>query len=176
MRCINVIASFALALAGALPASAQTPSANWPADPKTGCKVWSQSPAEGETITWSGGCASGLAQGRGVVEWFTKGKLYERDEGEYRNGKLNGRGTIVFANGNRYDGEFRDGLYHGQGTYSWANGDRYQGAWQNDRVNGTGTKTTANGQTFSGNWTNGCFKQGDRWSTVGVTPKECGFK
>ena len=32
----------------------------------------------------------------------------------------NGKGTYVWANGNKYVGEFMDGKYHGQGTYTWA--------------------------------------------------------
>lgn len=32
-----------------------------------------------------------------------------RIEGEWRDGKLHGRGVATFADGNRYEGEWRDG-------------------------------------------------------------------
>ena len=35
---------------------------DWMADSK-GCKVWNNNPIEGETVTWSGACKDGLAEG-----------------------------------------------------------------------------------------------------------------
>ncbi len=34
-----------------------------------GCVVWNPHPHEQETVTWSGACANGRAQGRGTVVW-----------------------------------------------------------------------------------------------------------
>lgn len=36
---------------------------------------------------------------------------------------------MVFANGNKYDGEFKEGRYDGKGVFTWANGDYYDGDW-----------------------------------------------
>jgi hypothetical protein len=33
----------------------------------------------------------------------------DRNDGEWRDGKLTGHGLYAWADGNRYDGEFRDG-------------------------------------------------------------------
>lgn len=38
-------------------------------------------------------------------------------EGEFKNGKMNGFGTIYFENGDKYRGFFKDGLIHGEGSY-----------------------------------------------------------
>ena len=37
-------------------------------------------------------------------------------EGEFKNGKMEGTGTKVYANGNTYTGTFKNNLEHGKGT------------------------------------------------------------
>lgn len=127
--------------------------AGWSTDAKTGCRVWNSNPEPGETMSWSGACQGGLAQGRGVLQWFKDGRPNGRYEGDYRDGKVNGRGVYTWASGTRFEGEFRD-----------------------DRPDGPGTLTQPNGTVYSGAWTNGCFRQGDRKTSVMVSRKECGFE
>ena len=50
------------------------------------------------------------------------------------NGKLNGKGTMKFPNGEKYVGEFKDDKYHGVGTLFNANGSIIQqGIWADDK-------------------------------------------
>ena len=181
-----------------LPVAAQTPP-GWIADAKTGCRVSNPESVPDESVTWSGACAKGLAQGRGVLQWYRGGKpIGGRYEGEYRNGMMNGQGTATFESGNRYEGEWKDGQRSGHGIFTWANGNRFEGQWedgkrsgwgvhtfdgkryegeyQNGNPQGTGTYTAADGRVYAGTWTNGCFRQGTLWAVVGVTPKSCGFE
>ena len=215
------------------------------ADPKTGCRIVRADTEPNVSISWSGDCYHGLANGSGALQWFQSGKpiaRYEGDmsdglanghgtityangsryEGDWVNGERYGRGTFVFANGARYVGDFRDNKPNGRGTYVWpngnryvgdfrdnlrtgrgtlyyANGDRYEGEfvngkaqgrglrtyatggrydgeWRNDLPNGYGTRYAADGQNYSGNWQNGCFREGSRWATIGVTAQQCGFQ
>ena len=138
----------------AFPVAAQNPQPGWIADAKTGCRVWSLNPNPARTVTWSGGCQNGLAQGRGVVQAFQAGQPFARYEGELRDGKANGRGLYTYASGNRYEGEWRDGKPNGSGTL-------YR---------------RTDGETFTGTWTNGCFRQGNRRAAAAVTNKECGIE
>ena len=39
-------------------------------------------------------------------------------EGEWVDGKINGQGTLWYADGDQYQGEWRDGKMHGRGTYT----------------------------------------------------------
>jgi hypothetical protein len=117
------------AVAGAAAAQAQT--AACPAGPPgwitaegSGCKVWNPCPQRYETVTWSGQCVNGFAEGRGVLQWLLSGKLHDHYEGTQHAGKANGRGVFTFANGDRYEGDFRDGKFNGRGVYTFANGDR----------------------------------------------------
>jgi hypothetical protein len=125
----------------------------WSTDARTGCRVWNSNPEPGETMSWNGACQGSLAQGRGVLQWFKDGKPNGRYEGDYRDGKVNGRGVYSWASGTRFEGEFRD-----------------------DRPDGPGTLTQSNGTVYSGIWTNGCFRQGDRKTSVMASRKECGFE
>jgi hypothetical protein len=62
MKMTRHIMAFTLLLSGA--ATAQEGA--WIADTSVGCQVWNPHPQPNETIWWSGACANGLAQGRGV--------------------------------------------------------------------------------------------------------------
>ena len=39
----------------------------------------------------------------------------------------NGRGTDIFANGDKYSGQYKNGKPEGHGIYTWANGNYYDG-------------------------------------------------
>jgi hypothetical protein len=43
-------------------------------------------------------------------------------EGEFRNGKRHGHGTLTRPSGTRYTGEWKDGARHGHGTFIWSDG------------------------------------------------------
>jgi hypothetical protein len=170
MRSLVVMFLVASMMTSAL---AQAP-AGWTADAKTGCRIWNDDPEPGETVSWSGGCQNGLAQGFGTLQWFKNGKKTELYVGELRNGKQNGRGAYTWTSGNRYDGEWRDGEAHGRGVLTWPNGRRFEGEWRNDKPNGQGKFKAADSTTYTGTWTNGCLKQGNLTVTVNATAKECG--
>jgi hypothetical protein len=52
------------------------------------------------------------------------------DTGNYRiNGKMHGRGMMMYCNGDCYEGEWVDGRKGGKGVYKWKNGDFFAGKW-----------------------------------------------
>ncbi|HEY6599017.1 MAG TPA: hypothetical protein VIZ30_06885, partial [Pseudomonadales bacterium] len=59
-------------------------------------------------------------------------------DGEFQNGKRNGRGTFTWADGNRYVGEYRDDEMQGKGTYYWPDGRTYEGGFVKDLRQGQG--------------------------------------
>jgi hypothetical protein len=179
------------------PALSQELEAGWSKDATTGCRVWNAHPWPNESVSWSGPCSYGLANGRGVLRWFLNDTLLERDDGEFIDGKANGefvttladgsryegqrrnserdgRGTITFAGGNRYEGEWRRDKFDGQGKYTWKSGTRYEGEWREGKPNGWGKATYAwDGSVYEGIWNNGCFKQGSRRWALFAAPEEC---
>lgn len=90
-----------------------------------------------------------------------------------------GRGSLVFQNGNRYEGDFFAGHPYGQGTFTFSTGDRCQGFFLNRqfdannatctynngaryrgelrqaRPHGTGTMFLTDGTTFEGAFRDG---------------------
>lgn len=127
--------------------SSLTYAGEWIADPVSSCQVWNAYPSPGETISWSGACSNGKATGKGTLQWYLNGKPNGRYEGEYRDGKLNGRGVYTWPHGTRYEGEFRDGKRNGRGVYTWPDGSGYTGGWYNDYFSGFGTLTLVRGNS-----------------------------
>ena len=83
--------------------------------------------------------------------------------GELDDGKFaNGRGIMVFSNGDRYDGDFHDGQRNGCGTFNFSSKDkRYTGQFQNDHFHGLGKLIFKNGDQYIGELkNNNCHGQG----------------
>ena len=58
---------------------------------------------------------------------------------------VNGYGTYVWDNGDKYVGESKDNLSHGHGTWTFASGNQYVGEHKNHQRDGQGTTTFPNG-------------------------------
>ena len=98
----------------------------------------------------------------------------EKYEGDYKDGKRHGKGTMTFADGHIYEGDFQDDKRHGKGTMTLANGRIYEGDFQDDKMHGKGTMTGADGHIYEGDykddkrhgkgtytWANGDIYEGD---------------
>jgi hypothetical protein len=136
---------------------------------KDGCQVWDPNPQLEETVTWSGACANGRAEGAGTVKWVKGGAEVETDEGEWRAGRQAGKGVQTWAGG-RYEGELADGEPNGHGVLTLQKL-RYEGEFRDSRPNGLGS-LTAGGETVRGTWKDGCL-QGSRKASVGIPLSAC---
>jgi hypothetical protein len=138
------------------------------------CTVWNANPHPNETVTWTGACVNGKAEGRGreVRRNLKDGEWKESSyTGMMRDGKRHGRGVYVWANGDRYEGAYRDGKKHGRGIWVGANGDRYEGDWKDGKWRARGGLVSPNANECEGDlrevrpsesgevWGNGKFKK-----------------
>jgi hypothetical protein len=84
---------------------------------------------------------------------------------------VNGKGTIYFSGGDRYEGEFVDGYPKGKGTMYFSDGHRYEGDVVEFMANGKGTMYYPDGDRYEGEFVDGYpkgkgtiyFSEGDRY-------------
>ena len=85
------------------------------------------------------------------------------------NGKLNGIGSYIYQNGDRYIGEFKEIKKHGHGKYNWINGKEYVGEFHNDIINGYGILTKTDGTKYIGEFKNGITWEGTFYNINGYS-------
>ena len=83
---------------------------------------------------------------------FPTGNRYD---GQFQDGKRNGCGTYSFSDGRRYIGQFRDDQFEGLGIWLLGDGDRYVGRFQKNRCDGEGIFLFKDGRFERGTWKNG---------------------
>jgi hypothetical protein len=132
--------------------------------------VESSSPGERDDFLVGGACRNGFAQGPGSLQWLKGGVPYERDDGEWRDGKQEGKGVQVWPTG-RYEGELHAGEPDGRGVLS-SDSARYEGAFRGGVAHGPGTLKNAAG-VFEGVWKDGCFNDGGRRAALGAPSSSC---
>ena len=128
----------------------------WAEATGSACKLWNPHPMPGETVSWTGACDRGKATGEGR-------RVFRNARGE--------QGSV-------YEGEHRQGRAHGRGTLIWPRGHRYEGEWRDGKVHGPGAAYDKSGKLIeAGNAINGCFGRRDGWwFASGQTAEACGFK
>eukprot|EP01113_Clastostelium_recurvatum_P005450 TRINITY_DN1243_c0_g2_i2.p1 TRINITY_DN1243_c0_g2~~TRINITY_DN1243_c0_g2_i2.p1 ORF type:complete len:1190 (+),score=319.37 TRINITY_DN1243_c0_g2_i2:16-3585(+) len=146
---------------------------------------------------YTGAFLAGRMHGRGVLQYrdgAAYSGLWKEDapngngcmvtklstkDGNWVNGKLNGKGTEVFNDGNRYEGMWSNGIIEGKGTFYYRNesvyegnmkdgmraghgkltdpllGEVYEGEWSNDLKDGKGVLTCGDGGSYTGTWQRG---------------------
>ena len=155
------------------PALAQAPfPPGWSAAVRTGCRVWNPAPQPTQSVSWTGECNDGYAEGSGVAQWLVSGVPSERYVGRMARGKPDGSGSKTYADGRRYQGEFVEGERSGKGTFSFPDKAQYSGEWRHDKPDGYGVFVVGD-QTFKGTWRAGCLRDGQRLTWLETTQKEC---
>lgn len=120
------------------------------ADRESGCKIWNSKSLVGYTVTWTGQCKGGKADGVGSLQWFYNKRPEGRYDGDYALGKMQGHGTYAMDDGSRYIGQFQNNLRNGRGAYLWADGTRYEGDYHNNLMDGKGTIYWTDGSFYVG--------------------------
>ncbi|GJQ66885.1 hypothetical protein Trydic_g7908 [Trypoxylus dichotomus] len=105
-----------------------------------------------DNSTYSGTFCKGVLNGTGSIYIASSNILYS---GDWKRGKQNGKGWILYEPQNWYDGEWLNGIRHGKGLRQYNNSCRYQGNWLNGNRHGQGTMVWSNNDFYSGEWKNG---------------------
>ncbi|CAD8112068.1 unnamed protein product [Paramecium primaurelia] len=97
-----------------------------------------------------GGFKKGMKQGKGKLE--NEQFIYE---GEFENNQICGQGVLIEKeNGWRQEGQFKDGKLDGKGVYIRSLGDFYEGEFKQGQRHGKGT-LKRDGITYQGNFVEG---------------------
>jgi hypothetical protein len=105
---------------------------------------------EGCSARYIGDFHEDRIEGKGSVEW-QDGRKYE---GQFQDGIRFGHGVMTFKDGAKYDGNWIDGKRSGMGTLSFADGGKYTGLFHDNVRHGRGTMEKQNGEELTGEWVN----------------------
>ena len=108
---------------------------------------------KGETLYGWGKCCDYKWMGFGEKD------THPKYQGQVKDGKPNGLGSLTYPDGSKYVGEYKDGKKHGQGTSTWSDGRKYVGEYKDGIPNGQGTHTFGKGD-FEGDKYEGEYKDG----------------
>lgn len=120
------------------------------------CYVWNPNLQPDESVTWTGGCAGGQAQGEGTLTWvWDGGKKSEESTGRLNDGEMHGQWAIRFADGYVAEGPFVDGKRHGRWVERDADGHVLEGPFVDGRRQGQWVVRRADGDVEHINFENG---------------------
>lgn len=133
--------------------SADNPATIGPAD----CLVINPHPVPEETISWSGGCANGFAEGSGVLDWYNRGTLYQRFEGRLAAGKKEGAGSLITYQPVKSEMKsmFKDNQPHGRGVWVIETGQTVTGNFEKGQLIGDIEIKGPGAYLYRGAWLNG---------------------
>ena len=101
-----------------------------------GCHVWSAAPQPNTSVTWTGDCVGGLAEGTGTLTWSWDGNR-QTEAGHLVGGKTNGHWVIRFTDGTIHEGSFVDAEESGHWVFRRADGTIAEGPFVNGQMHGS---------------------------------------
>jgi hypothetical protein len=148
------------------------------------CSLFSADAHPGDTVSWTGSCVDGYAEGLGTATFthdsqaqsftaaFTRGVIPDGHvisrwgqgwsyDGDTVGGRFNGPGILITDTSDRFEGQWADGKMTGFGVLHRANGERYAGDWKDDKPNGNGELRHADGTVLAGMFTDGRLAKND---------------
>jgi hypothetical protein len=100
---------------------------------------------------YRGGMKDGRPSGQGSYR-DAAGLSYR---GEWKNGSMDGSGTLTLSGGDEYTGMMRDGKASGMGRYIDVTGEIFDGYFTDGRRDGFGTTTLPNAKSYRSRWVQG---------------------
>src|SRR5579883_969387 len=81
-------AAIAVALVNCASAGAAfaDPDTHWLTDPQSNCSLFDANAKAGDSVSWSGACNDGLAEGKGTATFTSNGKQFESFTGSFSKG------------------------------------------------------------------------------------------
>lgn len=153
MKWVAPAALAAAMLSCALPRAFADIDTHWLTDSNSGCSLFDANAKAGDSVSWSGECVDGLANGRGTAVFTNGDKEFESFTGNFSKGiAQDGAVSVSWGGGWHYDGDEVGGQFSGPGVLVNDAKDRFEGIWVAGKMTGHGTLVRANGERYEGEW------------------------
>ena len=121
-----------------------------------GCYVWDNYLITDQTVTWTGTCSGGRAQGEGTLKWvWEDGEKTSESTGSLTDGKRHGQWVLRFADGTVGEGPYLEGKRHGQWVILDVDGDVGEGPYVDGKKHGQWLLRLASGDVKEGPYLEG---------------------
>src|SRR5579872_941272 len=114
------------------------------------CALFDADAHAGDTVSWTGSCPEGYAEGLGTAT-FTHDGQAQSFTAFFRHGAVpDGHVISRWGQGWSYNGEIVGGRFNGEGILTTDANDRFEGQWAGGKLNGFGVLLRANGERYAG--------------------------
>lgn len=124
------------------------------------------------TARYKGEMKDGQPNGHGVMH----GSDHSVYEGEWVNGRRNGRGRSVWPDGFRYDGQWKDNEITGYGVMDYPDKRHYEGYFVKGLRHGKGKLVHPSGEWFEGYFENGNITENGTYYTASGKPRTIDYE
>ncbi len=121
---------------------------------QNGCKLFDNYLQQLAKYEWNGECHNGYIEGTGEVIAVHEGKTVSKLKGTFHKGMLYGEAYAQTLD-SEFNGMFVHGLKNGKGTLAWNYGMRYEGDFLNNLMNGHAIVSWPNGVRVEGEFDKG---------------------
>ena len=122
------------------------------------CYFWNPDFRKDETMTWSGECSGGLAEGEGtlIVTYVYNDTEYTAEEiGHFQNGRKHGQWVVRLSEGRVKKENYMIGILHGRYLFEWPKeGTTTEGSYANGKKHGQWIERGADGRVKEENYMN----------------------
>ena len=112
-----------------------------------------------------GGFKNNLRNGKGIMYYNSDFSKIERYEGQWKDGRMEGKGKMYWVSGDIYEGDFKNDKMEGKGIMYYNKNDtaqreKYDGEWRDGQMEGKGImyynkNDTAQIEKYDGEWKEG---------------------
>ena len=126
------------------------------------CSVWNRSLEPGATVTWTGECSQGRAQGEGTLKWVWEGgERTSESTGSLQDGKRHDRWLVQEADGDVWEGPYVEGERHGDWVWRTVDGNVWEGPYVRGKLQGHWVGRYTDGSVHEGTTVEG--KRHGQW-------------
>ncbi len=128
---VAVLGLGAATLAGAVTAAERD---KWIVDESSECGTSNPFPGPEESIKWFGECKDGRLHGRGTLIWYRGNAETERNDGTFKDGELHGEAIITYPDGHLIVGQYTAGRRHGRFITVKPDGTHIEASYRNGKL------------------------------------------